>query len=87
MKYRKKPVVIDASQFTLQDAALFPTVCYGWPKSDDDNTPHEMDGKYWIPTLEGRHIVSDGDWIITGVKNEQYPCKDEIFKLTYELAE
>ena len=38
----------------------------------------------WIDTLEGGHIVCPGDWIITGVKNERYPCKDDIFKLTYE---
>ena len=77
-QYRKKPVAIDASKITVIDAPLFPTLRYGWPKAEGDTTPHEMDGKYWIPTSEGPHIVSDGDWIITGVKNEQYPCKDEI---------
>lgn len=38
----------------------------------------------WIDTLEGGHIVCPGDWIITGVKKEQYPCKPEIFMITYE---
>jgi hypothetical protein len=38
----------------------------------------------WIDTLEGGHIVCPGDWIITGVKGERYPCKPDIFKLTYE---
>ena len=37
-----------------------------------------------IPTLEGNMHVSDGDWIITGVKGERYPCKDDIFQTTYE---
>ena len=37
-----------------------------------------------IPTLEGEMHVSDGDWIITGVKGERYPCKDDIFRMTYE---
>ena len=39
----------------------------------------------WIDTLEGGHIVCPSDWIITGVAGENYPCKDQIFKQTYEL--
>jgi hypothetical protein len=39
-----------------------------------------------IETLEGDHIVSSGDWIITGVKGEHYACKPDIFELTYEPA-
>lgn len=38
----------------------------------------------WIDTLEGGHIVCPGDWIITGVKGEHYPCKPDIFEATYE---
>ncbi len=38
----------------------------------------------WIETLEGGHIVCPGDWVITGVKGEYYPCKPEIFEATYE---
>ena len=38
----------------------------------------------WIDTLEGGHIVCPGDWIITGVQNEHYPCKPDIFEQTYE---
>jgi hypothetical protein len=41
----------------------------------------------WIDTLEGGHIVCPGDWVITGVKGEHYPCKPDIFAVTYELAE
>lgn len=40
----------------------------------------------WIDTLEGGHTVCPGDWIITGVKGERYPCKPGIFTATYELA-
>ena len=43
--------------------------------------------KGWIETLEGGHVVTSGDWIITGVKGEHYPCKPDIFEMTYELAE
>ena len=40
-----------------------------------------------IHTLEGTMIGHEGDWLITGVKGEQYPCKDEIFQATYEPAD
>lgn len=39
---------------------------------------------YMIDTLEGKHEVTPGDWIITGVKGEKYPCKPDIFEMTYE---
>lgn len=38
----------------------------------------------WIDTLEGGHNVCPGDWIITGIKGELYPCKPDIFEATYE---
>ena len=60
MKYRKKPVVIEAYQ-----------------------TDKEMD----IETLEGTMHASVGDYIITGVRGEKYPCKPDIFKQTYEPAD
>ncbi len=41
----------------------------------------------WTDTPEGGHIVCPGDWIITGVKGEIYPCKPDIFEATYEPAE
>ena len=40
----------------------------------------------WIDTLEGGHIVCPGDWVITGVKGELYPCKPDIFEATYDPA-
>ena len=45
-----------------------------------------MESHGWIDTLEGGHTVCIGDWIITGVKGEQYPCKPDIFNATYEVA-
>jgi hypothetical protein len=60
MKYKKKPVIIDAVQVseTVQ-----------------------------IETLEGVMTASPGDWIITGVKGEKYPCKPDVFEMTYEPVE
>jgi hypothetical protein len=79
MKFRKKPVIIEATQwFKIGDHPEV-TKLPNW---------HQASGldhhKGWINTLEGGHEVTPGDWIITGVKGEFYPCKDEIFKLTYE---
>ena len=46
-----------------------------------------MYGHGWIDTLEGGHIVCPSDWIITGVAGEVYPCKSDIFRVTYDLVE
>lgn len=48
-----------------------------------DKCGHTMHEHGWIDTLEGGHIVCVGDYIITGVKGENYPCKPDIFKATY----
>ena len=88
-KYRKKPVVIEAEQFRIPEANGQPAVVdigtamfMEWPIKQDDK------GYYLtIPTLEGDHRADYGDWIITGVKGEKYPCKPDIFEATYEKAE
>ncbi len=49
---------------------------------DQCGKPHSEHG--WIDTLEQGHRVCPGDWIITGVKGERYPCKPDIFAMTYE---
>ena len=72
MRFRKIPVVIEAEQyFNDQDAPVGVCFCI------QENGPH-------IHTLEGAMGVRDRDWVITGVKGEQYPCKPDIFNLTYE---
>ncbi|MFE9391721.1 hypothetical protein [Streptomyces sp. NPDC006784] len=55
----------------------------------DGQTTHDLCGRIWhdhgwIDTLEGGHTVCPGDWIITGVQGEVYPCKPDIFAATYE---
>jgi hypothetical protein len=97
MKYRKKPVVIDAIQWfeigdhpqvnryfanpqnrTVEGKHFASQLCEKCNKSRGEHG--------WIDTLEGGHIVCPGDWIITGVKGEHYPCKPDIFEATYEPA-
>lgn len=77
MKYRKKPVVIEAVQWTgdnLKEVDEFMGVKY-----------IEVDtNAILIQTLEGDMLASIGDYIIKGVQGEFYPCKPDIFKATYE---
>ena len=79
-KFRKKPVVIEAVQFTGNDAECL-AFC---PIARD---PVDDRANLVIPTLEGDMLVSMGDWIIKGVKGEFYPCKPDIFDATYEQVD
>lgn len=111
MKYRKLPVIIEATQWfkngdhpqdnsfrPLGDTGQAPMIregevvrYYRHPVFNGKfKCPHcgdIMHNHGWIDTLEGGHIVCPGDWIITGIKGEYYPCKPDIFALTYEKVE
>lgn len=86
MKFRKKPVVIEAEQLFGMDSALG---IINWSegmiglKERSFKDPIEL----CIPTLEGTMTAKIGDWIIKGVNGEFYPCKPDIFKKTYEPVE
>lgn len=54
--------------------------------SECKHCSRQMNDHGWVETLEGGHIVCPGDWIITGVKGEHYPCKPDIFTATYDPA-
>lgn len=84
-KYRKKPVVIEAFKSGIDK----------WPdwfsKAIEDGTVKFPDDTGFntnvyctIETLEGTHIASVGDYIVRGVEGELYPCKYEIFEMTYD---
>jgi hypothetical protein len=83
MKFRKKPVVIEAEQWFPGKHVEGVTELVHDP--GDGSTVSNGYGD--IETLEGPLRVSPGDWIITGVKGEKYPCKPDIFEATYESAE
>ena len=86
MKFRKKPVVIEAIKWdgTLQTLKLLQSM--GMENSSYSADYFRQDGisELKIETLEGLHNADLGDWIIKGVKGEFYPCKPDIFALTYE---
>ena len=94
MRYRKKPVVIEAFQY---DGDLIGSngqyyVPEWAKKAYEDGAIYygELDGhpgELFIKTLEGVHHASVGDYIIQGVNGELYPCKPDIFEKTYEAAE
>jgi hypothetical protein len=80
MKYRKKPVEIEAIQLTEENLDKIMEFCGDKIKS------HPLTGVV-IETLEGNMTADKGDYIIKGIKGEFYPCKPDIFELTYEKVE
>lgn len=86
-RYRKKPVVIEAFQWTggpdqTEDPVwLRAAIGRGAVYCQGGDEPYLT-----IETLEGKMKVSVGDWVIKGVKGEIYPCKPDIFKATYDLV-
>jgi hypothetical protein len=95
--FRKKPVMIEAVQFLRiiffeqgRHSIEFDTeeTLPKWLRNamlDGEVAPDVVGGgDLVVKTLEGRHLASPGDWIIRGVKGELYPCKPDIFAMTYE---
>ena len=77
--YRKKPVVIEAEQFTGGRPVA------GMCKAEDRLRCYPLGGKWHVHTLEGvSYKVVKGDWIIKGVKGEFYPCTPDVFEASYE---
>lgn len=94
MKFRKKPVVVEAVQWNKPGDHDAVVKCYfdsndhlrwapGYPPEINIYCCYEY---YGIRTLDGWHKVYVGDWIIKGVKGEFYLCKPDIFEMTYEAV-
>lgn len=79
-KYRKRPVEIDALQWTGNNIS---EICKFMKK---DVAHLLVSGQLYIEKLEGAHHASAGDYIIKGVNGEFYPCKPDIFAKTYEAV-
>lgn len=88
MRYRKKPVIIEAVQLrwdTWSEMCEFA----GIGKLENGKPEGKMDGEkiqLQIPTLEGLVTANQNDWVIRGVEGELYPCKPDIFEKTYEAV-
>ena len=83
MKFRKKPVVIEAVLWDGTNGALEKIADLAL---DGGRRVALIGNKLEIPTLEGVMTADLGDWVIQGVSKEVYPCKPEIFEMTYEPA-
>lgn len=91
MKFRKKPVVIDAIQWDGIHGPSTAEIFEAFGSANEDGSlrffinpgPNTLS----VNTLEGTMIASPGDYIIKGVKGEFYPCKPDIFEATYERVE
>lgn len=90
MKFRKKPIVIEAIQYIGTPESNREII--DWTR--DSATPAYMDyydpaagNVLYINTLEGTFMIRPGDWVVKGVKGEFYPCKPEQFEMTYERIE
>lgn len=98
MKYRKKPVVIEAFQMTKTERncnLYWPQWMHkAWQVGAGEggiwinpDVVHKGECDLVCGTLEGVHKIDYNDFIIKGVKGEIYPCKPDIFEMTYEKAE
>lgn len=90
MKYRKKPVIIEAVQFDRskaeKDVAKYYPMVTDLASSTTALGVEEREDRFFISTLDGSMTVIDGDYIIQGVEGEFYPCKPDIFEKTYDVA-
>ena len=97
MRYRKRPVVIQAFRFFANDVHKnMDGRLRNWPKwavralrADGVRKVriwNDCDKVFWCGTHDGPMRISDGDWIIRGVKGEIYPCRPDVFEMTYEAA-
>lgn len=86
-KYRKQPVEITAIRFVRDNFEDIKAFTGGLAR--DLFIERCINGKCTcvIPTLEGEHIATEGDFIIRGIKGEFYPCKPDVFFKSYELVE
>ena len=82
-KYKKRPVVIEAVEYTGENVDEI----IGFAKGYGPGVTYYMaQDELIIHTLEGDHLCSKGDFVIKGVRGEMYPCKGDIFLETYEEA-
>ena len=87
-RYRKKPVIIEAVHLAaLNTDATIAIPTWFMLAVASGIIKQSTTGEAIVTTLEGDMLAGNTDWIIKGVQGELYPCKDEIFKATYEKAE
>lgn len=89
MQFRKKPVVVEAFEYDgdlMNRDGHYYAPDWAVAALQNGTLFYEGQGELYIKTLEGDHHTSVGDFIIQGVKGEIYPCKPDIFGMTYEMV-
>lgn len=84
MKYRKKPIIIEAEQYQPFEKIEGVTEVIEETWMPGYITPKRTVIRAFIHTLEGDMQISVGDFIVTGIRGEKYPCKPDIFEQTYD---
>lgn len=94
MRYRKKPLVIEAFRLTpdaLKDKSKWPGwFAEAWAEGEvfsAGSLPFGEGRCFLVKTLEGTMMATPGDWIIRGTQGEMYPCKPDVFAEVYEAIE
>ncbi len=88
MKFRKKPIEIEAFQWLLKGNFINWKSLPKWlTEAYEKGDIFVLTDGIEIKTLEGWYKANIGDWIIQGIKGEIYPCKPDIFEMTYEPVE
>jgi len=82
-KYRKKPIIVEAKQFTIETKDQV----FNWINCNRFADLIDGEPVLIIATLEGDMTTRLGDWVIKGIDGEFYPCKPDIFEKTYEAVE
>lgn len=86
MRYRKKPVEVDAIVWNGSNVDEIKEFCKGAERFETVDTNGNIIHFLYINTLEGKMYASVGDYIIKGVNGELYPCKPDIFEKTYDAV-
>ena len=86
MKFRKKPVVIEAIQYNGTESSVV-EILQLKETTSSERSIRVHNGRLLIHTLEGEMRADKFDWIIKGVNGELYPCKPDIFDKTYERCD
>lgn len=85
-RFRKRPIVVDAFQWatSMEDGLLWE---HKIVKYYYEETGQDLKRIWYVPTKQGKIKVNEGDWIITGIDGELYPCSPSIFEKVYEPVE
>ena len=87
IKYRKRPIIIEAEQWLFKDFVDGKKIEGVYVEANRTGEKDKIEFRAWVSTLQGAVPLYDGDWIISGLEGEKYPCNPKIFEQVYEKVE